>query len=512
MDLQKWLKNALLGGIFRFLPLAILASLADAALLWGIRSFMEILNHEAPFSLTEWIILMVALTTARALFLFLKTKSSETTLFRINEKIQVWFLRHLRDLSPRLFHQKEGDNLVESAYESTVVLQNNGNVFFQAIQAILQLAIFLPVLIFISWQLTLFLFVIIVPLVAWLQRKIHALGPEEEDILNARSQLRSDLNSARKLYRNWSALHERAAVSQDLRNSVKEISSKSRESSIRKNALSLTTESVSVLAMILILSFCVILISRGWMDGTGLVLFCSAVLLSYKPVKECAKVIPQFRSACSAYKILKNFSKLPTKKTIPQNHCDEFHVEQGSFRYEGSDIPVYSGFNLKLDRSRPVLLRGANGIGKSTLLRLLAGLEEWQVSDSRNSSSNGGIFFIAQDLELPPRQLLNSLLDKQDSSLAHFIDIAKATKLLGKQGLSGGERARVALVWALASHESILLLDEPFAAVALADREILLQEFLKVAEAHHQWVIVASHDSIGEDLMNKFNIVDLNHG
>ncbi len=544
MSLRKWLKKSLLGGILRFLPLALLASGADAAVLWGIRSFMDIVSAAAPsntlpnapqtLSLGMWIALMVGLTVLRLLFLYLKVRVSERWLYDTCGRVSAWFLHGLRSLAPKVFHTSAGERQVEAAYESTLVLQGNGSLLFQAVQAILQLAVFLPVLLFISWPLTLFLFVVVVPLVAVLQRKIHKLGPAEESLLRARSDFRGDLNLARRLFRQWSSHSERKAVSEDLMSGVRDLRDRGVENSIQKSGLSLVTEAVSVLAMVLVLAFCAVLIGGGYMDGGGLVLFCSAVLLSYKPVKECARVMPQFRSVMSALDVLESFENLP-KKSGGENvarrlslgvrpggtlACD-LSVNRGCFKYEGSENFVFENMNVTWSREKPVLVRGKNGAGKSTFLRLLAGLEEWPAGAVCTSASSD-VFFVAQDLELPPKRLLvrllGNLLDAETanstvgpatkSAVTKFDEFANVSPLLAKPALSGGERARVALLWALASKSRTILLDEPFASIALADREPLLSAFLESAAVLGKWTIIVSHDILSPQLTAKFNQVN----
>ncbi len=75
--LKKRLKKILWRGVFRFLPVALLASAADAALLWGIRSFMDILQGRPIFSLSGWLVLMVVLTALRFAFFAWKMNISE---------------------------------------------------------------------------------------------------------------------------------------------------------------------------------------------------------------------------------------------------------------------------------------------------------------------------------------------------------------------------------------------------------------------------------------------------
>ena len=520
VNLKKRLKRILWRGVLRFLPVALLASAADAALLWGIRSFMGILQGEAVFSLTLWLVLMVVLTALRFAFFAWKLNISEKWLFGAGSLVMGWFLHTLRSLSPRVFHTPEGDLKVETAYESTIVLQSNGGVFFQAVQAILQLLVFLPVLFYISWPLTLFLFVVVVPLVGWMQRRLHKMGPAEERILTERSNFRSSLYLARKLFRRWSSRFERKDISNDLMSRVRSLRENCLSVSLRKGVLSLVTESVSVLAMVFVLAFCALLISKGWMDGTGLVLYCSAVLLCYKPVKECARVMPQARSAMSALRVLEKFEALPSKKSdsssvkktfVPDS--DYLQITRGDFAYEGAFETLFSNFSLCWNTKNPVLVRGRNGVGKSTLLRLIAGLEEWDYGEiTSNIPLKNNVFFVAQDLELPPLHLLEKLLAQTKfAAVVEFAHAARVDKIIAKDGMSGGERARVALAWALASDSSMVLLDEPFASVALADREPLLTAFLDTAELLHKWVVLVSHDVLSRELEQRFNVLEMDH-
>ena len=498
--------------------MALLASAADAALLWGVRSFMEILQGEAIFSLVQWLVLMVVLTALRFAFFAWKMNISEKWLFGAGSLVMAWFLHALRSLSPRVFHTPEGEMKVEAAYESAVVLQSNGGVFFQAVQAVLQLLVFLPVLFYISWPLTLFLFVVVVPLVSWMQRSLHKMGPAEENILTERSSFRNSLYLARKLFRRWSSGFERSDVSNDLMSQVRVLRDDGVAVSLRKGVLSLVAESVSVLAMVFVLAFCALLISKGWMDGTGLVLYCSAVLLCYKPVKECARVMPQARSAMSALRVLEKFEALPSKKSDSSSvekrfssDLDCLEIKHGDFSYEGAFATLFSNFSLCWQTKKPVLVRGRNGVGKSTLLRLIAGLEEWDYGKILCSIPlKNNVFFVAQDLELPPLHLLKKLLAQAKfEAVAEFARAARVNQIVAKEGMSGGERARVALAWALASDCSVVLLDEPFASVALADRELLLSAFLDTAELLQKWVVLVSHDVLSREQEQRFNVVEM---
>ena len=493
------------------MPAALLASATDAAVLWGVRSFIDIVGGKSEFPVWAWLAGMFVLALLRFFLLYRKSEISEGWLYGASARVQACFLHRLRELSPRVFHSPQGDRQVESAYEATVVLQNNGGVFFQAVQAVLQLVVFLPVLFWISWPLALFLFVVVVPLVAVLQRKLHRLGPAEESLMRERSCFRGELTLSRRLFKQWSGRGERIEISDGLLKRIRHLRDSGLSAAVKKSGLSLMAETVSVLAMVCVLAFCALLMSRGFMEASGLVLFASAVLLCYKPVKECARIMPQFRSALSALNVLDEFERLPTVPLLPSGVSENegVKVEGGRFGYEGSSVPVFESLSLGWSRERPVLLRGRNGIGKSTLLRLLAGLERFEAGVAEFPHD---VFFVAQDLELPPRWMLSRLMGSLDGSpsapaVKAFAEMTGAASLLEKPVLSGGERARVALLWALASDCRMVLLDEPFASVALDDREKLLRAYLDAAASLRKWTIIVSHDMLSPEVECIFKVV-----
>ena len=183
-----------------------------------------------------------------------------------------------------------------------------------------------------------------------------------------------------------------------------------------------------------------------------------------------------------------------------------------SFTYPDGTYPVLKNVSFTVRNGERLAFVGRNGSGKSTLLRLLAGLEEWESGQMKYMAKARmqGIFLMAQTLELPPRNmLLEHLTRTKDPAISQFIESANIRKLIRKEGLSGGERSKVGLAWALSSDAYILLLDEPLAAVALDDRAPLLQAFLEAAVKRDKWIVIASHDEIPADLEKNFTTLDL---
>lgn len=162
-----------------------------------------------------------------------------------------------------------------------------------------------------------------------------------------------------------------------------------------------------------------------------------------------------------------------------------------------------SGFSLDVDLTFPAgqvtALYGHSGAGKSTVLRLLAGLETggpgdqihvvngahtWQAADQFVPTHARGIGFVFQQPQLLPhlnvannlRYALNRRRLSQTPSLDTVVEWLQINHLLKAcvTNLSGGEAQRVAIARALLSDARLLLLDEPLGALDYPARQTIL--------------------------------------
>ncbi len=183
-------------------------------------------------------------------------------------------------------------------------------------------------------------------------------------------------------------------------------------------------------------------------------------------------------------------------------------VQDLSFRYPGSPLPLLSGIQFTVPKSSLTVLAGPSGCGKTTLLRLLAGL----------LTPESGQITRADALSCVPQEphLYNATLFENITLFQQGYDEASVHKALkalclsewaealpqglmtplgeGGQSLSQGQRKRLGLARALVQDRPLILLDEPTAALdeatAATIREVLLS--LKASGRHTLFVI--SHD------------------
>ncbi len=164
--------------------------------------------------------------------------------------------------------------------------------------------------------------------------------------------------------------------------------------------------------------------------------------------------------------------------------------------------PVLSGLDLDIEPGEFLAIVGKSGCGKSTVLRLLAGLE---TADGGTVDIEGGasaVRLMFQEARLLPwrRVLANVALDRTDAATLKAARAALEQVGLGDKAdewpatLSGGQRQRVALARALLSRPRLLLLDEPLGALDALTRLEMQNLLAAVWRDRGCTVVLVTHD------------------
>ena len=176
----------------------------------------------------------------------------------------------------------------------------------------------------------------------------------------------------------------------------------------------------------------------------------------------------------------------------------------------GSNGLMNLNVNLEIKQGEFVALAGLSSSGKTTLLRILAGLEEasgiikindsiWLDEKFSLSPQKRKIGFVFQDYALFPNYtvLENLLYVNKDIELAnHLLKITELSELKKRlpQTLSGGQKQRISLCRALMNRPKILLMDEPLSALDPSMRTKLQNEILTLHKEFNTTTIMVSHD------------------
>lgn len=182
-------------------------------------------------------------------------------------------------------------------------------------------------------------------------------------------------------------------------------------------------------------------------------------------------------------------------------------IENARLYYAGR--PLFEGLDVRIEGGRFTCLLGPSGVGKSSLLRLIAGLGPRaagtvvQLGD--NGDPRGDIAYMAQtDLLLPwltaiENVALGARLRGERTDMQRARALLDRVGLLDRAGdrpaaLSGGMRQRVALARTLMEDRPIVLMDEPFAALDAITRGRL--QALAAELLAGRTVVLVTHDPL----------------
>lgn len=192
---------------------------------------------------------------------------------------------------------------------------------------------------------------------------------------------------------------------------------------------------------------------------------------------------------------------------------------QKTYKTERGSVEALSDINLEIRRREFVSLIGRSGCGKTTLLRIMAGLvapTAGQVEVGGKSLWHNGtvdssvikrLGVVFQDANLFPWYSIeeNIALPLKLRGVKKRERLERARELAGLVGLekflrsyprelSGGMRQRAAIARALSDNPELLLMDEPFGALDALTREKMNLEIQRIALATEATVVFVTHD------------------
>ncbi|MDX5630443.1 MULTISPECIES: ABC transporter ATP-binding protein [unclassified Brenneria] len=182
------------------------------------------------------------------------------------------------------------------------------------------------------------------------------------------------------------------------------------------------------------------------------------------------------------------------------------------FTVNGTSLTVLQEINLALRVGELVAIIGASGCGKSTILRLAAGLEDAEqgtilLGDRPVQGIPADVSLVFQEPRLFPwltvadnirLGMLNLDLSAAETAgqIAHYLQMMGLERFADAlpHQLSGGMAQRVAIARGLASRPKILLLDEPFGALDALTKQQLQQRLADIRRQTDLTILLVTHD------------------
>lgn len=191
------------------------------------------------------------------------------------------------------------------------------------------------------------------------------------------------------------------------------------------------------------------------------------------------------------------------------------NIQFNDLSFNFDQQPILKNITAEFTAGKIHLLTGVSGSGKSTILKLIAGLLPKYggeiVAGAVDVPTDARIGMVFQDplmqfaLDTPRHELEFTLencqvpTDKIPERVKEALQFGKVDDLANRliTTLSGGQQQCVALAAATAMQPNVLLLDEPFANIDEENRQLILKQLVRLNSDYHTTIIITDHDLHG---------------
>ena len=189
------------------------------------------------------------------------------------------------------------------------------------------------------------------------------------------------------------------------------------------------------------------------------------------------------------------------------------------YTVDKESIKVIDKIDLSIPENKITVILGRSGCGKTTLLRLVAGLEDFEQGEIIGVESKRKAYVFQEDRLMPWLDVKSNITfgihknEIDNSRINEIIETVGLEKFYNAypSQLSGGMKQRVSIARAFAYNPDFIMMDEPFSALDYFTREQMQNELLRIHERLKCSILFVTH-SIDEALILGDKIVVLEKG
>jgi len=190
-----------------------------------------------------------------------------------------------------------------------------------------------------------------------------------------------------------------------------------------------------------------------------------------------------------------------------------------SYKVHEQALTVLEGIDLKIPENKITVILGKSGCGKTTLLRVIGGLEKADAGEIVYSTDHKTAFVFQEARLMPWLTVWDNVKfglkkeaynEKEIQNIVDMVGLRGFEKAYPRQ-LSGGMQQRTAIARAFAYNPSFIMMDEPFAALDYFTRAQMQKELLRLQKEQGASILFVTH-SIDEALLLGHRIVVIENG
>jgi ATP-binding cassette subfamily C protein LapB len=281
-------------------------------------------------------------------------------------------------------------------------------------------------------------------------------------------------------------------------------------------------------------------LARDGSIGTGAIVACSMLSgRAIQPFAQLAQLLTRLNQCVVSYKSLKTLMSLPREHAPNVNYIPRGRIQGAielrdvSFRYEGQQSGGLEKISIKINPGEKIAIIGRVGSGKTTLSKLILGLQkptegavlvdgcDLRQFDKADLRKNFGA--VLQDIWLMSGTVRHNIalgaVRPSQKDILEAAEVAGVHDFLAThpdgynlklaergEGLSGGQRQAISIARALVGRPSVILMDEPTSAMDVnAERTLIERLKPRVKDAT---LIVITHKGTLIDLVDRVIVMD----